>query len=131
MNIFELGIFDCDVVLVDSERITHTVLCTMLDELGLQLSSQDLFELLVGRSMTQNIALMTELLGCPLPADFEANFRRRTAAAFRAGIEPIEGVAVMLEELRMHFCVAANGPHEKIRRTLCLTGRQEKCTDKI
>ena len=31
---FEAILFDCDGVLVDSETITNTVLCTMLNESG-------------------------------------------------------------------------------------------------
>lgn len=131
MNKFELVIFDCDGVLVDSERITSTVLCTMLNELGLSLSLQDMFELFVGKSMAQDVALITELLSQPPPGDFEANFRRRSTAALAAGIEPVAGVAGMLDELRIPFCVASSGRHEKIRLTLGKTGLLDKFAGKI
>jgi beta-phosphoglucomutase-like phosphatase (HAD superfamily) len=35
MECFDLVIFDCDGVLVDSERITNVVFARMLNELGL------------------------------------------------------------------------------------------------
>ena len=38
MSQFQLVIFDCDGVLVDSERITNTVFVEMLNALGLELT---------------------------------------------------------------------------------------------
>lgn len=131
MNTFELVIFDCDGVLVDSERITITVLRTMLDELGLPLSLHDMFDLFVGQSTIQDIALITELLGHLPPADFASNFKRRSEAALRAGIEPIAGVAEVLRELRVPYCVASSGEPEKIRLTLGTTGLLENFAGRI
>ena len=45
MAALELVIFDCDGVLVDSERISNQILVKMLDELGLRLSVADMREL--------------------------------------------------------------------------------------
>lgn len=53
MDQFELVIFDCDGVLVDSERITNETFCTMLNELGLSVTINDMFERFVGLSMAQ------------------------------------------------------------------------------
>lgn len=113
MSRFELVIFDCDGVLVDSEHITSTVMCAMLGELGLSVSLQQAFDLFVGRSMAHDIALITELLGYPPPDDFASEFRHRSWAALRAEVQPIAGVADMLDELRIPFCVASSGMHEK------------------
>ncbi len=55
MSRFDLVIFDCDGVLVDSERITNQVFCTMLNELGLKVTLDDMFERFVGHSMQQCI----------------------------------------------------------------------------
>jgi beta-phosphoglucomutase-like phosphatase (HAD superfamily) len=43
--VLELVIFDCDGVLVDSERISNQILLEMLDELGPRLSLADMREL--------------------------------------------------------------------------------------
>jgi len=53
ISVFELVIFDCDGVLVDSERITNRIFCTMLNELGLPVTLEDMFERFVGLSMPQ------------------------------------------------------------------------------
>lgn len=119
---FDLVIFDCDGVLVDSERITNTVFCAMLNELGLSVSLSDMFERFVGLSMPQCLELITALLGRAPPEDFVPTLRRRAEAALRAGVRPIEGVTEVLKELRIPCCVASSGEHDKIRLTLGATG---------
>jgi len=46
-----LVIFDCDGVLVDSEPIANRVFAEMVNELGLTMTAEDVFERFVGRSM--------------------------------------------------------------------------------
>lgn len=121
MGKFELIIFDCDGVLVDSERITNTVFCRMLNELGVPISLDDMFEQFVGRSMPQCIALITERLGRPPPDDFVPDLKRRSETALRAELKPVAGVARMLNELQVPSCVASSGEHDKIRFTLGMT----------
>lgn len=131
MKPFELIIFDCDGVLVDSERITNTVFCSMLNDLGLALSLADMFEHFVGLSMPQCLELITEMLGRKPPEDFVPNYRRRTESALRAEIKPIAGVAEVLRDLRVPHCVASSGDHEKIRLTLGATGLLKRFEDRI
>ena len=131
MSPFHLVIFDCDGVLVNSERITNTVFCSMLNELGLRVSLPDMFEKFVGLSMPQCLELVTELLGRTPPEDFVPNLRRRAGAALQAEVKPIEGVAEALRELRIPYCVAASGEHEKIRLTLGATGLLKNFENRI
>lgn len=53
---FGLVIFDCDGVLVDSEMITNRVFAQMLNEVGIPMSLEEVFEQFVGRSMPQSPA---------------------------------------------------------------------------
>src|SRR5215831_9055066 len=122
MNRFDLVIFDCDGVLVDSERITNQVFCTMLNEIGLTVTLDDMFERFVGHSMQQCIDIITELRGAAPPDSFVAQFRQRAAEALRTQIKPIVGVAELLKALSVPYCVASSGEHEKIRLTLGATG---------
>ncbi|WP_208675350.1 hypothetical protein [Synechococcus elongatus] len=48
---FQRVTFDCDGLLVDSERITNCVLADMLNELSLPVTLDDLLEQFVGYSM--------------------------------------------------------------------------------
>ena len=119
---FDLVIFDCDGVLVDSELITNRIFVRMLNELGLALSLDDMFEQFVGRSMPQCVALVTGMLGRPLPDDFAEEFRRRSEAALRAELKTVAGIETVLAALQLPFCVASSGTHEKMQTTLGVTG---------
>lgn len=119
---FKLIIFDCDGVLVDSERISNIEFMKMLNELGLPLNSDDMFEHFVGKSMSQCLDLVTSMLGKPPPLDFEENYQRRIRIAFENGLRPIAGVQEMLQDLKLPCCVASSGSHDKMRMTLGITG---------
>ena len=122
MSRFDLVIFDCDGVLVDSERITNQVFCTMLNEIGLAVTLDDMFERFVGHSMPQCIEIITELRGAPPPDSFVPQLRSRAAEALKEQITPIPGVAETLKVLSIPYCVASSGEHAKIRLTLGATG---------
>ena len=63
---FGLVIFDCDGVLVDSELITNRVFAGMLNELGIAVTLEDMFEQFVGRSMPQCLEIITERIRRPV-----------------------------------------------------------------
>lgn len=82
-------IFDCDGVLVDSERLSHGVLQQMLAELGVQLSFDATVERFIGTSLPMCLARVGELLGGTLPEGFRSRFAQRTRVAFEAGLQPV------------------------------------------
>ncbi|HTE41749.1 MAG TPA: HAD hydrolase-like protein, partial [Steroidobacteraceae bacterium] len=88
MNRFDLVIFDCDGVLVDSERITNQVFCAMLNDLGIAVTLDDMFERFVGLSMPQCVSLITEMHGAQPPDSFVPELRLRSAEALRTQIRP-------------------------------------------
>ena len=67
--------------------------------------------------------------------DFDADFTRRVRAAtearFRQGLDPLPGARELLERLAIPFCVATNGPREKVELTLQLTGLRPLFGDRI
>lgn len=117
-----LLIFDCDGVLVDSERLSHAVLQQMLGELGVMLSFQDTVERFLGTSIAGCLARVQELLRAPPPDDFRAEFARRTREAFSTGLAIVPGVDRVLASLREPFCVASNGNRAKVDFTLAHAG---------
>lgn len=117
-----LVIFDCDGVLVDSEGLSSRVLVEAVHELGLELSSAEILESFRGCKMADFIAALGEHLGRPLPEDFTASFRKRSAEAFRSGLQAIPGIHEALGRITMPVCVASNGPHEKMNLALSITG---------
>lgn len=115
-------IFDCDGVLVDSERLTHQVVVDMLAEQGVVLGFDEAVDRFIGMSMANGLVQLTALLGGTLPDDFLPEMGRRTRAAFRAGLVAVPGVEAVLDGLQRPFCVASNGNHAKVHFTLGHTG---------
>jgi HAD superfamily hydrolase (TIGR01509 family) len=72
--------------------------------------------------MPQCLAIVTGLLGRPLPDNFETEFRRRSTAALKSELKAVAGIETVLAALNVPFCVASSGTHEKMQTTLGVTG---------
>lgn len=121
----EFIIFDCDGTLVDTESIENTVLIDYAREFGLQFSFDEAVRRFAGVKMADCVAIIEDEIGRGLPDDFVPSFRRRCVEHFEAGLKPIDGVVDVLRGLTLPYCVATNGPLEKIELTLKLTGLRE------
>lgn len=117
----DLVIFDCDGVLVDSERLSIEVDRRVLADLGWELSSDEIVHRFVGRSAAYFRSEIESYLGSPLPDDWEATYQPWYVAAF-AELIAVDGVERALDEIVTATCVASSGTHAKIRRTLGMTG---------
>jgi HAD superfamily hydrolase (TIGR01509 family) len=118
---FELVIFDCDGVLVDSERIANTVFAEVLSELGLALSLEDMFDIFVGHSSSQCMTIVAEMLGTKPPADLESRYKERIHAALSKNVQAVKGVEDVIKGLTIPYCVASSGSHDKMQATLTAT----------
>lgn len=128
---FDLVIFDCDGVLVDSEAISARIFADHLRKVGLEMSDEEVDRRFRGRSMASCLALVEKLREEPLPETFLDDLQRDTFAAFREGLKPVSGVTEVLDALRVPFCVASSGEHEKMRLTLSLAGLWSRCEGRI
>lgn len=124
---WELAIFDCDGVLVDSEPLAHQVLIDELRLFGIELDLGQAMGLFMGNSLEQNVAVIEGMLGRPLPKDFFPEWRERLYARFRSEpVRPVEGIVDVLEALTIPACVVSNGPIRKMQTTLGVTGLLER-----
>ena len=120
-----LLIFDCDGTLVDSEELGTRVLLEMATELGLRRPLQETNLLFRGWKLDDCVAQIQAWLGKPLPQDFVAQVRLRTAETFRRELKPVAGALELVRALAARgqaMCVASSGPREKIELSLGLTG---------
>jgi len=122
MSDIDLIIFDCDGVLVDSERLTNTVFAEMLNELGLSLTLDDMLDKFVGNSMTRCREIIEEMLGRAMPENFAEQYGIRTRLALESNLKPIDGVEEALRRIEIPYCTASSGDHAKMRTTLGITG---------
>jgi len=118
---FELLILDCDGVVVDSEPITMRVLTEMLHDLGVAIGAEEANARFIGTTFTRTLELIAELLGGPIPEDFVRTYRDRTFAALETELKPVPGIEAALDQIAIPYCIASNGPHVKMRKTLSVT----------
>lgn len=122
---YDLVIFDNDGVLVDSELISNRVLAECLTEAGFPTTFEDSVRDFMGAAMHRVHDVVRERTGGTLPAGFDAGYHARVFAEFERDLEPVEGVADVLEKLAadgVAYCLASSGGHERIRVTLRKTG---------
>jgi HAD superfamily hydrolase (TIGR01509 family) len=128
---FELVIFDCDGVLVDSERIAIRVEAEFLAELGWPLTEAEIVERFMGHTSEYMDEAIEAQLGSRLPQDWKVQFHRRYRDAFAAELVPVDGVLEVLDQLTVPTCVASSGSHDKLRFTLGHTGLYERFEGRI
>src|ERR1700744_1726134 len=127
----ELVIFDCDGVLIDSERLAVRVDVEMLRELGWPLTEAEGIERFVGRSDRDTRAAIESHLGRPLPDGWGARVERLYREAFADELEPIAGIVDALDAIALPTCIASSGTHDHLRYTLALTGLYERFEGRI
>lgn len=122
MDKFDLVIFDCDGVLVDSEQIANTVFLEMLNEIGLSLTLEDMFDIFSGKSTATCLGIVQDMFGKPVPDNFAIEYRQRTIQAFMIDLQPVQGIHNVLSKLKLSYCVASNSGHEWLHKALTKTG---------
>jgi HAD superfamily hydrolase (TIGR01509 family) len=127
----DLVIFDCDGVLVDSERLAIKIDVVVLAELGWHLTEAEVIERFVGLSEARFRQEIEAHLGCGLTDDWETEFEPLYRNAFKAELRPVEGIVEALDRIALPTCVASSGSHEKMRFTLGLTGLYERFSGRI
>jgi HAD superfamily hydrolase (TIGR01509 family) len=118
-------LFDCDGVLVDSERITNGVWARLLTGIGLPMTTEQSLAIFMGNSMPRCVAIVEERLGRPAPADLLPRFYEESAAALARDITAVPGIVALLDALDARgvpYAVASNGEHAKMQVTLGATG---------
>ncbi|MDH3651492.1 MAG: HAD family hydrolase, partial [Saprospiraceae bacterium] len=119
---WNLLIFDCDGVLVDSEPIANRIFAEQVVKLGFPMTPYEATRRFAGIQMSKAIDQVEELLGRSVPGDFETTFRSLSFEAFKHELQPVDGILDVLSKLVGNFCLASNGPRNKIELNLSLTG---------
>ena len=130
----ELVIFDCDGVLVDSERLIVRVEAQICRERGWDLTEADVIREFVGLSDAAMRARLSELVGEHLDEGWDAEYTDRYRDALARDLEAVEGVAEAIDAIEragLATCVASSGSHEKMALTLGKTGLLDRFAGRI
>jgi HAD superfamily hydrolase (TIGR01509 family) len=122
---FDGVLFDCDGVLVDSERITSRVWAGLLTEIGLPTTTEQSLATYLGNSMARCLEIVTTKLGHTPPDELLPRFYADVKVALASEVVPVDGIVSLLDRLdaaRVPYGVASNGEHEKMLTTLGTTG---------
>jgi HAD superfamily hydrolase (TIGR01509 family) len=115
---FDLIIFDCDGVLVDSEVISCRSHAEVLSRHGYPITQQQVFDRFLGRSTRQANAEVEAELGRALPDDLHVQLQDEQLRSFEADLEAIPHIHSALDSITQAVCVASSGSHRRMRVTL-------------
>jgi HAD superfamily hydrolase (TIGR01509 family) len=121
----EVVIFDCDGVLVDSERLIQEVDMELIRALGWPITREEIFAEHLGRSEDAVIANIERRLGRAVPTGFPQKKAAAYEVVLRERLVAVPSVAEAIARLRedgMRMCVASSARHARIRLSLGLTG---------
>jgi HAD superfamily hydrolase (TIGR01509 family) len=123
---FDLIIFDCDGVLVDSEVIACRVDADTLTRHGYPITADQVLDRFLGRSMRQvNLEIEAEL-GRSLPDDFSTQRLEELYRSFAAELEAVPHIHQTLDTIAQPVCVASSGTHERMRISLGRAGLYDR-----
>lgn len=119
---YDLIIFDCDGVLIDSEQLSADVLMAMLRDFGLPITVDDFGSDFLGRSFAAAAARTEERFGRKLPDGFQLQYRERLLAQMEKELRPMPGIEIVLSDLAVPYCLATSSSPIRLARSLSVTG---------
>ena len=119
---YDLVIFDCDGVLVDSEPLSNRILAERLTAIGLPTTTEESIRDYMGRSWKTDQEIIERRLGRPLPEGWVDEYHAAVIAAFELELQPVAGIAAALDAIEAPWCVASSSAHPRIRAALAATG---------
>lgn len=127
----ELVIFDCDGVLVDSDRISLRIQAERISALGLETTYEDCVRDFLGLGMPATLKVIAQRLGRPVPKGWIAELDAAVRESFIRELTAVQGVTEALDKIEAQTCVASSGGHDKMRLTLGLTGMYDRFAGRI
>jgi HAD superfamily hydrolase (TIGR01509 family) len=115
---FDLIIFDCDGVLVDSEVISSRAHAQTLTRHGYPITADQVLRRFLGVSDREARLMVEAETGRELPEDFEAQMKAAALACYADELKPIAHITDAVQAISLPKCVASSGTPEKIHHGL-------------
>ncbi|MDQ3103893.1 MAG: HAD family phosphatase [Actinomycetota bacterium] len=129
-----LVVWDCDGVLVDTERLVTRLEAEWITALGWPLTQGEVVDRFVGRTATHMDAEIKRHLGRAVPTSWHGDLREASHKLFRAELTAIDGVVDVLDRLdraAVMSCVASSSDHDRLRLVLGLTDLYDRFGGRI
>lgn len=123
---FDLVIFDCDGVLIDSEMISAQMLIAELAEHGIEVDLAYVARHFLGRSYPVVLSQIRAEFGIALPEQFEADYRARLLASFQCDLSVMPGVTEVIDALDRPFALATSSSPPRLEMSLRIAGLSER-----
>src|SRR5690348_11975511 len=123
---FDLAIFDCDGVLIDSEHLAVRADVACLAEVGIILTEAEILSTYVGVSVAGMVADLERRFGRPVAGDFAERHHRMVSAIFEAELQAMPGIGAVLDRWTGARCVASSSTPARLRHALGLVGLYDR-----
>jgi HAD superfamily hydrolase (TIGR01509 family) len=131
---YELVIFDCDGVLVDSERLVNRIESEVFRGHGLPIDPETSRALFKGKTAAEVVIEIERRAGGSLPRDWAYDWGFATANALVRDLRAVPGVRAVVERLAaagVETCVASQSPRPRVELSLAVTEMAELFADRI
>ena len=113
-----LVIFDCDGVLIDSEPLSAALLSEALMAAGYPISGAEIHARFTGFTTSEMVDMLVAEDGVENPGPIIEAWRAKLFPTFARELQPVPGIAALLEALDRPICVASNSGVVRLDRSL-------------
>lgn len=123
---YDLVIFDCDGVLVNSEPLANQVYVGILEEHGHLVNSDEYLQEFSGASIKQRLAVTSQKLNWTPPVNFTDTFHERLAVLAKQELKAVPGIHDLINSFSVPICIGSNGTRSEILLRLKIAQLTEK-----
>jgi HAD superfamily hydrolase (TIGR01509 family) len=128
---YDLVIFDCDGVLVESEALACQIYVQLFAEYGFHLDYTETLHKFYGVTLTNRLKVSAQELGWTPPDEFVPLFNQRLLELSESELHTIPHIHELIESLNVPMCVASNGSRDEIEFRLKVANLTERFGDAI
>jgi HAD superfamily hydrolase (TIGR01509 family) len=111
---FDLVIFDCDGVLLDSEIIACRADAEAYTRLGHKITTQEVSTRFSGMPDEAVDAALASEIGRPLPPDFRSGIKKTVIEKYKTELQAVDGARALLSSLKTAKCIASSASPAKL-----------------